>query len=75
MLTWRYCLRRVEDQRQDGGTAVCGVAVSFDLLVLVELNVPHPPQQGFEDDTRLLSDQEGAASTNFFILSALSLES
>ena len=75
MLTRRSRSRRVEDQRHDGGAADCGVAVPFDLLVLVELYVAYPPEQGFESNARLLFGQEGAASTNLFIRSALSLES
>jgi hypothetical protein len=76
MLTWRSRSRRVEDQRQaGGGDAVCGIAVPFDLLVLVELYVGYPPEQGFESDARPLFGQEGAASTNPFIRSALSLGS
>lgn len=75
MLTRRSRSRRVEDQRQAGGAAVCGVAVPFDLLVLVKLYIAHPPKQGFESDARLLFGQEGAGSTNPFIRSALSLES
>jgi hypothetical protein len=75
MLTWRSRSRRVEGQRQDGGAADCGVAVPFDLLVLVELYVAHPPEQGFESDARLLFGHDGAVSTNPFIRSALSLES
>jgi hypothetical protein len=75
MLTRRSRLRRVEDQRQDGRAAVYGVAVPFDLLVLVELFVAHSPEQGFESDARLRFVQEGVASANPFIQSALSLES
>ena len=60
MLTRRSRSRRVEDQRQDGGAAVCGVAVPLYVPTLVELYVGHPPEQGFEGDARLLFGQGSA---------------
>ena len=66
MLTWRSRSRYVEDQRKGGGAAVCGVAVPFDLPLLVELYAWYSPEEGFEGSACLLFGQEGAASTNTF---------
>ncbi len=63
MLTRRSRSRRGEDQRQDGELRF---AVSFDLLVLVELYVEIRRNGGFEGDTRLHFGSEGVASTNPF---------